>query len=234
MLLGFFSAKTGTVCFWLLLLFYKDYLNNLDIWLCCILSRVWYWKYLEGFALFLRVLLSLMSGLFRKRFRSFQRLFWSFFQRFPKEGSGDVRKLVGCIQSNWFYLYLMISLGGLCSCQHIVCSSHPCMVALFLGGYLLSLCSLWWKGGPKFSEGLIESYPSLIFSLSYYIEGLDRLLVISKVPNYFGGYLKFLEGLVRDCTWRPGKSANFLLYYLSRDGEGLNEMFSLSPTGLYF
>ena len=55
-------------------------------------------------------------------------------------------------------------------------------------------------------------------------------LIVPKVPNFIGGSPKLSDVLLHDCKRSPGKSAPFLLSYLSHYGEGVNGLLPFYTT----
>ena len=76
-----------------------------------------------------------------------------------------------------------------------------------------------------------ESDFCILFFSYHDREGLDRILIVTKVPNFIWGPPKLSEGLLPNSERRPGKSTNFLLFSLSRDGEYVNGFLPFSLKG---
>ena len=100
-------------------------------------------------------------------------------------------------------------------------ASH--MAALFLGALACTSLPCDHRGSNCFGGTYLlrpgEYYPCILFSSYHDREGLDGLnplsltgLIFPKVPNLFGGYLKFSEVLLHDCKRRSRKSTPCLQF----------------------
>ena len=89
-------------------------------------------------------------------------------------------------------------------------------------------------GTPKFLEGLLRSVPGNLLPAFFFtrlmmgkvltvcLPYLRQVSIVPKFQNFLGSSPKFLEGLLCDCEWNPGKSSPCLLFYSSRDKEGFD------------
>ena len=186
-----------------------------------------------------------MSNVFQMKLWSCRRILWLCFWRFLKGGSRDIGALVDCLCASCFCLSLQILSGGLRSCCLIVWSCDCSSGGVVFVGSWFSLSAMWWQGLQKFWRYCFNMSQVICSLSSFFLVSLCRmslratsilsngLLIIPKVPNFLGGYPKLLEGLPRDCKWCTGKSAPWLTFSLSHDGEGFEGLLPSSPTGFW-
>ena len=195
-------------------LFYKLYLNTLDICLCWILSHVQSGQSLEGSAPFLGFL-----------------FFLKFSDVFGEGSEGQWIFPISPARSG--YSVPSDIFGGIRSCRRVFNSLTARLAAFFLS-YLACPSVPCEERSSKYFSGTtllhpVESYPCLICLIME--EVLTGCLITPKVPNFLRGSLKFLEELLSNCERRPGKSTRFLLLSSSYDKEGINGLFPFNPTG---
>ena len=124
--------------------------------------------------------------------------------------------------------------GGIRSCCKVFNRLTARLEELFLGALVCPSVPYYERGYEIIWRTaflhLGQSSTCLIVPLSHDREGLNWILFVPTFLNFGGVFPKFSEGLLHGSEMRSGKPLPYLLFYLSCDGEFLDELLPLYLT----